>query len=64
MEPSAYGIPHTGEYIKYLVGHTKSVNSVTFSPDGKMLISAGADGICLWDVNTGEYIEDVPSSCS
>ncbi len=51
---------NTGNFIKYLVGHTKSVNSVAFSPNGKTLISAGVDGVCLWDVNTGEYIEDFP----
>ncbi len=50
--------PNTGEFIKYLEGHTKSVNSVTFSPNGNTLISTGADGVCLWDVNTGEYIDE------
>ena len=50
---------HTGEFIKYLVGHTKSVNSVVFSPNGNTLMSTGAEGVCLWDVNTGEFIEDV-----
>lgn len=50
----------SGEFIKYLVGYTESVNCVEFSPNGKMLISAGAEGVCLWDVNTGEYIEEVP----
>ena len=50
---------HTGEFIKYLVGHTKSVNSVVFSPNGNRLISTGTDGVCLWDVNTGEYIKEV-----
>jgi len=51
---------HTGEFIKYLEGHTKPVNSVAFSPNGKTLISAGEDGVCLWDVNTGEYIKNFP----
>ncbi|MDE0085217.1 MAG: hypothetical protein OXU23_05860 [Candidatus Poribacteria bacterium] len=51
---------HTGEFIKYLEGHTKSVNSVVFSPNGNTLMSAGADGVCLWDVNTGEFIKDIP----
>ena len=50
---------HTGEFIKYLEGHTKSVNSVVFSPNGNTLLSTGEDGACLWDVNTGEYIEEV-----
>lgn len=49
---------NTGKFIKYLVGHTKSVNSVAFSPDGETLLSTGADGVCLWHVNTGEYIEE------
>ena len=49
---------NTGEFIKYLVGHRKSVNSVAFSPNGNMLMSAGTEGVCLWDVNTGEFIED------
>ena len=48
----------TGEFIKYLEGHTKSVNSVVFSPNGNTLISTGEDGVCLWDVNTGEYIDE------
>ena len=54
---------HTGEFIKYLEGHTKSVNSVVFSPNGNTLISAGENGVCLWDVNTGEFMDEfrVPS---
>ena len=50
---------HTGEFIKYLVGHTKSVNSVVFSPNGNTLISTGEDGVCLWDISTGEFIKEV-----
>ena len=49
---------HSGEFIKYLEGHTKSVNSVVFSPNGNTLISTGEEGVCLWDVNTGEYIDE------
>ena len=49
--------PHTGEFIKYLEGHTKAISSVAFSPNGNVLLSAGAEGFCLWEVNTGEYID-------
>ena len=51
------------ELIKYLVGHTKSVNSVVFSPNGNTIISTGAEGVCLWNVDTGEFMDEfrVPS---
>ena len=49
---------HTSEFIKYLEGHTKSVNSVVFGPNGNTLMSTGEDGVCLWDVNTSEYIDE------
>src|SRR5262249_51935191 len=29
---------------RVLIGHTREVNSVQFAPDGKTLVSAGADG--------------------
>jgi WD40 repeat protein len=38
-----------------LRGHKKPVNSVAFSPDGKMLASGGYDDkIILWNTDTGE----------
>jgi WD40 repeat protein/energy-coupling factor transporter ATP-binding protein EcfA2 len=40
-----------------LVGHYSSVNSVSFSPDGKTLASgSGDDTIKLWNVETGKEI--------
>jgi WD40 repeat protein len=43
---------------KTLTGHSDSVESVAFSPDGKMLASASKDDtIKLWDVATGQNLK-------
>lgn len=40
----------TGKVLTTLDGHTASVQTLVFSPDGKTLVSAGYDGtILLWD---------------
>ena len=42
----------TGRLKKTLNGHSNSVNSVTYSPDGKTLASGSRDNtIKLWDVS-------------
>ena len=40
---------------KLLEGHKDLVNSVAFSPDGRLLVSAGRDhDVIVWDVATGK----------
>ncbi|KAM3082705.1 hypothetical protein ACMFMF_002359 [Clarireedia jacksonii] len=43
--------------LQTLEGHTKSVNSVAFSPDGKQVVSGSSDRtVRLWDTATGQQI--------
>ena len=42
----------TMELVAELLGHTGTVHTVAFSPDGKWLVSSGSDGTTLlWEVN-------------
>ena len=46
-----------GRVQKTLCGHTKSVTSIVFTPDGKLLASGSEDTtIKFWDVATGEEV--------
>jgi WD40 repeat protein len=47
----------TGQEVRTLEGHTDYVNSVAFSPDGKLLASGSDDKtIKLWEVATGQEV--------
>ncbi|MDE0427259.1 MAG: WD40 repeat domain-containing protein [Candidatus Poribacteria bacterium] len=51
----------TGPFVEptgTLVGHTDTVYSVAFSPDGRTLASSSEDStVLLWDTTTGEHIK-------
>jgi WD40 repeat protein len=42
--------------IRTFAGHTSSVNSVAFAPDGLSVLSGSFDALKLWDVATGKEI--------
>lgn len=47
-----------GKKLKTISGHTKQINSVSFSPDGKCIVSASEDGtIRIWDANSGKELK-------
>ena len=46
------------DLIKTFEGHTDSVLSVVFSPDGKLALSGSSDNtLKLWDINTGKLLK-------
>ncbi|MCS7209295.1 MAG: hypothetical protein NZ874_06955, partial [Fimbriimonadales bacterium] len=45
-----------GQIEHYLTGHTNTVNSVAFSPNGQLLASGGSDSIRLWRVSDGQLV--------
>ncbi|KAF2819055.1 WD40 repeat-like protein [Ophiobolus disseminans] len=45
-------------HLKTLVGHTGKVNSVSYSVDGKQLVTGSNDStVRLWDAETGQHLE-------
>ena len=61
----------SGEIVRTLNGHTQSVHSVSFSPDGKYVVSGSDDkSVKIWSTESGEVLRtlnghtsDVNSEC-
>lgn len=50
----------TGKFIKRLVGHKDAINWVSFSPDGRHLLSASNDSSAIvWDLGSGKPMRTI-----
>src|SRR6185369_2789035 len=51
----------SGTLLHRLQGHTQTVYSVAFTPDGTRVVSVGGDGLMIvWDVSSGEMVQQIP----
>ena len=48
----------TGKLIKEFEGHAGGVHTVAYSPDGRRLLSGGADKTAVvWDIESGKAVQ-------
>lgn len=45
--------PVDGSLVKTLVGHERAIDSISFSPDGKTIVSGAADAVRFWSASEG-----------
>ena len=56
---------HTLKALRLLIGHTSSVESVSFSPDGKTIATGSSDDtVRLWDTATGRHLKTLTGHTS
>ncbi|PWN22657.1 WD40 repeat-like protein [Microstroma glucosiphilum] len=55
---SGPGSPLDYSHVYTLLGHTRAISSLSFSPDGTLLASASADKtVRIWSLRTGQLVE-------
>lgn len=53
-----HGTYFTKSVLTQLIGHTSTVNSVTYSPDGRIAVST-SDDIRIWDIESSKQIQKI-----
>jgi len=49
----------TGELLLTFAAHVNTIDSLKYSPNGKVIASYGGDNsVCLWNANTGEFLRN------
>jgi len=49
-----------GAYLLYEFKHSTGVMCVAYAPNGGSVVTGCSDGVCLWDVNTGQILKRLP----
>lgn len=49
----------TGKLLSTFAKHRNAVWSIAFSPDGEILASGGKDGVKLWNLRTGQLLQEL-----
>ena len=57
----------TGQEVRTLTGHTSSVHSVSYSPDGRQIVSCSSFSpdktIKFWDAESGSVVRSISANC-
>ncbi|MBA3752462.1 WD40 repeat domain-containing protein [Candidatus Dependentiae bacterium] len=49
------------ELLKEFKGHSKNIHCAAFRPDGKTLVTGSFKNACLWDVDSGNQLIELPN---
>ncbi|MBL0342271.1 MAG: hypothetical protein IPP71_16000 [Bacteroidetes bacterium] len=60
MELHKHIVPENGDAIGIPMEHKDLINSVVYSPDGKLVLTSSNDNTArLWSANTGELLNEL-----
>jgi WD40 repeat protein len=54
---------HTGDKVRTLSSDTKTGKALRFKKDGKTLLAASVDSIQMWDIDSGQLVQETRLEC-